>query len=213
MLTLRDRLRSRNVDRWHTVLTNIQQNIAEHSHCMGIIAEHILVEMMQGVGKTATLEDKFIVLKYAQVHDLPEIVTGDPSSVFKRFLRQKLPGFDQLMEELETRLVPELLELDIHFKERPYLPIICKAADLLEAFSYFLVAKGADEQHNEVVLRKLDTYLEGCVEKGNRVAPEFNWDIINRVREDIKSGESTVIDFETELDAVMSNGDNKSKVA
>jgi 5'-deoxynucleotidase YfbR-like HD superfamily hydrolase len=205
MLTLRDRLRSRNVGRWHTVLTNIPQNIAEHSHGMGIIAEHILLKLMNQAEKTATMTDRFVVIKYAQVHDLPEIVTGDPSSVFKRFLRSNLSGFDGLMDELESHLVPELKDLELEFEARPYLSVICKAADLLEAFSYFLVAKGADEQHNKVVIGKLTDYIEECITKGEAVAPEYDWVLLRAVKDEIESGSSTVIDFETELEAVMNN--------
>lgn len=203
MLTLRDRLRSRNVGRWHTVLTNVKQNIAEHSHGMGIIAEHTLTLLMESAGAKASLSDRYVVLKYAQVHDLPEIVTGDPSSVFKRFLRTNLSGFDELMEKLECHLIPELAELEAEMKARPYLSVVCKAADLLEAFSYFLVARGADEQHNEVVFRKLGDYLNECVTKGYEVAPEFRWSILMDVKSEIEHGNSTVIDFETQLGAVM----------
>lgn len=191
-LSLRDRLRSRSVTRWHTVQVNIKQNIAEHSHCVGIIAEHLLERLISN----ASLEERFAVLKYAQVHDLPEIITGDPSSVFKRFLKNNLSGFEPLMDALEHQLVPELGMLDELFKKYPHLPIICKAADLLEALSYFLVAKGLDEQHNAVVLKKLTQYIDQCVTKGFDALPALKWTEILAVKQDIEGSGSTVIDLE-----------------
>lgn len=202
MLSLRDRLRSRNVTRWHTVLTTYKQNIAEHSHCLGIIAEYILEELYKGLAFKPDMTDRYTILKYAQVHDLPEVVTGDMSSVFKRFLAQKLPNFTTLMDEMEFELVPELVQLQEVFDERPYLKVILKAADLLEAYSYFLVAKGLDEQHNKVVFDKLDIYINECVDKGAAYMPEMDWSILTRVKQEICLGESTVIDFETKLDAI-----------
>jgi 5'-deoxynucleotidase YfbR-like HD superfamily hydrolase len=202
MLSLRDRLRSRNVTRWHTVLTTYKQNIAEHSHCVGIIAEYILDELFKSKAIKADMTDRYALLKYAQVHDLPEVVTGDMSSVFKRFLAKKLPGFTTLMDEMECELVPELRDLQAVFDERPYLKVILKAADLLEAYSYFLVAKGLDEQHNTVVFEKLSCFVEECVTKGMECSPELDWPYLQIVQEEIRSGDSTVIDFETKLDAI-----------
>lgn len=195
-LTLRDRLRSRNVDRWHTVATNIKQNIAEHSHCLSIIAEDLLTSLR---GDKTTIEERYAVLKYAQVHDLPEVITGDMSSVFKHLLKMKLPGFDEFMDQLEKTIVPELKELEKSFKKYPHLKIICKAADYLEAYSYFLIAKGADEQHNEVIFDKLELFFSECMAKGYKLDPTLPWEEIFRIKSEIVSGDSLVIDFETKL--------------
>lgn len=207
-LTLRDRLRSRNVDRWHTVATNIKQNIAEHSHCLSIIAEELLTSLR---GDQVTIEERYAVLKYAQVHDLPEVITGDMSSVFKRLLKIKLPGFDDFMEQLEQTIVPELKELDKTFKKHPHLKIICKAADYLEAYSYFLVAKGADEQHNEVIFDKLELFFSECMDKGYKLNPSLPWKEIARIKSEIVSGDSLVIDFETKLADFELNTTSKGK--
>lgn len=195
-LTLRDRLRSRNVERWHYIATNIKQNIAEHSHCLSIIAEELLVSLR---GDNVTIEERYAVLKYAQVHDLPEVITGDMSSLFKRLLKTKLPGFDDFMEQLEKTIVPELKELDKTFKKYPHLKIVCKAADYLEAYSYYLVAKGGDEQYNKVIFDNLDRLFSEYIEKGYEISPVLPWKEITRTKNEILSGDSLVIDFETQL--------------
>jgi 5'-deoxynucleotidase YfbR-like HD superfamily hydrolase len=208
MLTTRDRLRSRSVDRWHTVLTSTKQNIAEHSHCMGIIAEALLEEIYNSTadslqGKSPSIEERYAVLKYAQLHDLPEVVTGDMSSPFKRFLKERLAGFDALMDEVEHSLLPELEKLNEYMNtEQRHLPIVLKMADMLEAYSYFLVGRGLDVQHNDVVLGKLNEYLTTLVNTGEEIYPEFNWQACWTLREDIADGDSVVLDFEKALDAI-----------
>lgn len=201
-LTFRDKLRSRNVDRWHTVATTVKQNIAEHSHCLGIIAEELLTRLYDGKSK-GSLEERYTLLKYAQVHDLPEIITGDMSSVFKRLMRENLTGFDEFMDTIELQMIPELAELNETFSTHPHLKVICKAADLLEAHSYFLIAKGADEQHNLVIFQKLDSYLLESIDKGKELAPNFPWDCILDLKNEMSHGDSLVIDFETKLNAFI----------
>ena len=201
-LTFRDKLRSRNVDRWHTVATTVKQNIAEHSHCLGIIAEELLTRLYTGKGK-GSLEERYTLLKYAQIHDLPEIITGDMSSVFKRLLRENVTGFDAFMDAIELQMLPELQEINQTFSNYPHLKVICKAADLLEAHSYFLVAKGADEQHNAVIFEKLHKYLLEAVNKGKDIAPSLPWDCILDLKHELSNGDSLVIDFETKLNTFI----------
>ncbi len=209
MMTINDKLRSRNIERWHTVATSIKQNIAEHSHCMGIIAEYLLEAIFASTERQPSITERYIILKYAQVHDLPEIVTGDISSPFKRFLKEMLPDFAPLMEKVEASLTPELAQLDKMMEQEQcgYLKIILKAADMLEAYSYFITCKGQDEKHNETVFNKLETYIAEFVDKGARLYPEFDWMVINTVFSEIKEqSSSVVIDFESELHAILKSG-------
>ncbi len=199
MLTLRDTLRSPNISRWHTVLTNVKQDIASHSHCMGLIATYLLKAMIPN----PSLEDKYAVLRYAQLHDLPEIVTGDMSSVFKRFLAENLDGFTSLMDKVEMSLTPDMQEILDIMENKPYLKHILKAADILEAHAYFLVSKGQDEQHNAIVFEKLFVYLNECVDKGQKVSPELNWQVLLDTKTEIESGDSVVTNFESRLTAIF----------
>ena len=66
MMTINDKLRSRNIERWHTVATSIKQNIAEHSHCMGIIAEYLLEAIFASTERQPSITERYIILKYAQ---------------------------------------------------------------------------------------------------------------------------------------------------
>lgn len=200
-LTLRDKLRSRNTVRWHTVLTNIKQNVSEHSHCMSIIAEALL-EAIYPKGQQPTIDERYWVLKYAIEHDLPEILTGDMPAVIKLYFKKVLPEFGAVLNALEYRAVPELKALSETAKQFIHLPFVCKAADLIEAYSYFLFAKGLDHQHNDVVISKLHQALNELVENAKTLCPDFKWDAVFSLLHEVEHGDSAVLNFETLFDEV-----------
>jgi 5'-deoxynucleotidase YfbR-like HD superfamily hydrolase len=190
-LSLIDRLRARWVARWHTVQTLHQQTIAEHSHCVGVIAEDLLSRFAARNNKPLCYEQRYLVLKYAQVHDMPELLTGDPSSPFKHMTKQALPGFAEYMEALEHALVPELVEIEQASNRFPHLPFIMKAADLLEAISFFRMAQGRDKEHNDVVRMKLNDLLQHTVSNAIDALPDCCWDFIVEVKDEIEKNAAT----------------------
>ncbi|MFT7007077.1 MAG: hypothetical protein ACJAXJ_001590 [Colwellia sp.] len=68
--TVRDRIRSRNVKRWHTCDTVKEQTVADHSHGVGIIAEEMLERLFSNSDTKPTMENRYFVLKYSQVRGL-----------------------------------------------------------------------------------------------------------------------------------------------
>lgn len=198
-LTLKDKLRSRNTVRWHTVLTNIKQNVAEHSHCMAIIAETLLDAVYKD-NSAPSIDERYWVLKYAIEHDLPEILTGDMPAVIKLYFKKALPEFGTILNALEYRAVPQLKALNEMAKEFIHLPFVCKAADLIEAYSYFLYAKGADHQHNDVVISKLHQALHELVAAAKKSCPQFKWDAVFALLHDVEHGDSAVLNLETLFD-------------
>lgn len=202
-LTLKDKLRSRNTTRWHTVLTNIKQNVSEHSHCMAIIAETLLDMVYANKGEQPSLEERYLVLKYSISHDLPEIITGDMPAVVKLYFKRAIPDFSNILKELEYRAVPELKEFDKVFEQKyKHLPFICKAADLIEAYSFFLVAKGLDVQHNNVVVAKLRQALFNLAHTAKHVCPEYDWRAFYECLHEVEHGDSAVIHFEKLFDEI-----------
>lgn len=194
-LTLRDRLRSRSVKRWHTVSTSISQSVADHSHNMGIIAEQLLYEVCSPIGEPS-IEHQYWVLKYCQIHDLPELITGDLSSVFKSWLKESIPDFSNVWDSLERELIPELEDVDEVFFNFPYLKYVCKAADVLEAYNFIMLSKGLDEQHNQVIIDKLENMLQAMVAKFKLKQPLYNWERIFKVKTEMLEGNSVVINLE-----------------
>ncbi|PCI58882.1 MAG: hypothetical protein COB35_12760 [Gammaproteobacteria bacterium] len=111
-------------------------------------------------------------------------------------LKELIPDFEQVSENIEYELIPELKTIAHYFEKKPYLKLICKAADLLEALSYFQFAKGQDTQHNEVITYKLNEALELISKTGQKQANHLNWNEISKIKEDIINGNSAIINFE-----------------
>lgn len=173
-MTLRDLLRGTVTKRWHTVPTTSEQNLAEHSHQVGIIAEAILKDFyMRQYGSTPPFEALYISLKYAQLHDLPEVVLGDIPSPAKAAYKAMIPGFDAALKKMEHQLIPELGVLEEAMKQYPYLPIFLKCADIIEAKLFFTYARGRDECQTRIVMEKLEAELATVTDKLQRTPDVF----------------------------------------
>lgn len=171
-MTLRDLLRGAFANRWHTVPTVMAQNVAEHSHQVGLIAEAMLVQYYAlAHQEKPTIEARYLCLKYAQLHDLPEVLLGDLPSPVKALMKQEIPGFAEALRAMEHKLIPELAELEEAMQRHPYLPVFLKAADIVEAQLFFSHAKGRDEEQTRIVADKLDALLQDTIKKGEMVSP------------------------------------------
>jgi len=200
----KDRLRSRNISRWHTVDTSKRQSVAEHSFCMQIIAESLLDGLYKGTDYSPSSLEKYWSLKYAQIHDLDEIIVGDLSSVIKQLLKLLSVDFEKIMDKIQLQLIPEMIEVKDLFMNKPYFAMIMKAADLLEALDFFKYGKGLDTEHNELIERKILDGLKEIAKQGKQKFPQFNWDTIEETREDIFHGDSAILNFE-KIDLVSKN--------
>ena len=113
-LLLSDRLRAKTLDRFHAVDMASPGNVAEHSFGVQVIAEHLLVNIYEAknsplldpipLGNTATtapsIEERYYLMKYAQVHDLPELVASDVATPTKMYIRANEKSVDALMDIL-----------------------------------------------------------------------------------------------------------------
>ncbi|GAA5138637.1 YfbR-like 5'-deoxynucleotidase [Thalassotalea piscium] len=195
-LSILDKLRSRNITRWHTVLTSMNQSVAEHSHCMGIIAEALLDELFVDVHNKPTIEDKYWVLKYSQQHDLAELYSCDLSSIYKSLLNKLIPDFKRVTDAIETALLPELEKTKGYICLQPELELILKAADLLEALNFFKYGKGLDVEHNNIVEQKIMEALIAIENDGQKRFPKLNWHCIKYIQHEILNGKSAINNFE-----------------
>lgn len=198
-LTVRDRVRGRNDKRWHTCDTVKEQTVADHSHGVGIIAEDMLDRLFKNSGRFATIEDRYYLLKYSQVHDLPEVIVGDMSAVFKVWLSNKSSDFSEILDFVESSLVPELQVIKDYFKTKPYLAAVCKIADIIESYNFIHLSMGLDKQHNEHIIEKLDAALIHIRDVNTVAFPDLNWGAIEELKFDILKGKSVLIDFEKHI--------------
>jgi 5'-deoxynucleotidase YfbR-like HD superfamily hydrolase len=114
--TLADRLRAKTLERFHVVDMANPGNVAEHSFGVQIIAETVLyniylplhsklvdpIPMGKVMDEKPSLEERYIMMKYAQIHDLPELISGDTPTPFKAYIRSQETSIDKLMDILES---------------------------------------------------------------------------------------------------------------
>jgi len=133
-VTFRDRLRLRNVKRWHIINTTRDQTVAEHSYLVWVIAEEI------GLRIGLTQEDFHKLWVLALTHDEHEVFLGDMPTPAKEYL-----AVDDPREPMSMRF---------YMSQDSKLESIVKAADTLEAYWFlrengvgFRAAQVADELH------------------------------------------------------------------
>lgn len=114
-MELFEKLRLCQVKRYPICHTNRDQNVAEHSF-------NVLIIAMELAAQTGDKELMVEVISYAIMHDMEEIYTGDIPSPFKRQLRAECPSAAPLLDGLDH---PE-----------DEVRAIVKLADYLEAIWY-----------------------------------------------------------------------------
>ena len=128
-LSLRQKLRSSHVKRWHIVNVNKQQSVAEHSFNVCLISEHILDIL--GVDENMTTK----VIKYALHHDIPEVVLGDVPTSVKKILKYDDSDINDRIQKLSINMDFDSIISDSIMKN------IVKLADLVDSI-VFLAAHG-----------------------------------------------------------------------
>lgn len=165
--TIQDKMRSGHVKRWQIVRVGREQTIAEHMYRV----YHIVAEICDRMGVDGERKDRAV--RWALMHDLPEVITGDIATPTKQAMRQAIPGKDPL-RNVELSLDSDYRELYVHLKKHDAMALdIVKAADLIEAID-FLVTEAVGPRSVEVLadLRKrFIAFMQEC----QRVHPDFQW--------------------------------------
>lgn len=165
--TIQDKMRSGHVKRWQIVRVGREQTIAEHMYRV----YHIAAEICDRMGVDGERKDRAV--RWALMHDLPEVITGDIATPTKQAMRQAIPGKDPL-RNVELSLDSDYRELYVHLKKHDAMALdIVKAADLIEAID-FLVTEAMGSRSIEVLadLRKrFIAFMQEC----QRVHPDFQW--------------------------------------
>lgn len=165
--TIQDKMRSGHVKRWQIVRVGREQTIAEHMYRV----YHIVAEICDRMDVGGERKDRAV--RWALMHDLPEVITGDIATPTKQAMRQAIPGKDPL-RNVELSLDSDYRELYVHLKKHDAMALdIVKAADLIEAID-FLVTEAMGPRSVEVLadLRKrFIAFMQEC----QRVHPDFQW--------------------------------------
>ena len=140
MLKLRDIMRSGHIVRWNSVKHGRPQYLAEHHYMVTMVARALARAIL--TPEYYTKDRQILLVDYCLNHDLPEILTGDASSNFKRKLESMLGTDDNVFKLLDYEIHPPLKKLDDQMNDTP-LAQISKLADWADAIVY-LQQEGAD---------------------------------------------------------------------
>ena len=184
-LGLPDIYRSQHVKRWHIVHTARQQTVAEHSYMVAMISMYLIDAMDQTANESALFlrSDKLDILKWALMHDLPEVIMGDAVSPVKRLAKG---AFDRVEEQVDPDLKSYERGLPGHIKA------IVKTADYIDALKY-LQTEGINGQSKSIYKRlhgDMKHHLQKCKERW----PNFNWFVAIDVLTYFLYGNETYID-------------------
>lgn len=161
-MTIEDQLIAGRVKRWHTVSVLRQQNIAEHSFMVMLIATEILKRTGVDVDQLGAIhgEAGYMVLRWAMWHDLVEIRTGDLPTPMKQKLAAISPN---LISEIEEEFSPYFKR--VSSTTDGYVKSVVKLADLIEAVT-FMRDNMVDDHGGRVVqylLGHFQKYVDSCI--------------------------------------------------
>lgn len=155
MIKIQDVLRAGYVKRWNIINTTRQQSLAEHLFNVAMIAG-VIEEKLGGY------HIRKIVIEWALVHDIPEVVCGDTPTPTKRRM-ERSHSFS--MEVLHETIDPTYKKLKEQAKTiqggMPY--DLVKIADLMEAI-HFLHDHGIGK-HAKQVKKGIQISLDVLIEK------------------------------------------------
>lgn len=140
-LTLEQKLRSGHVKRWQIIRVAREQSLAEHLYRVYLISCEI-TDILRLDDETNAY-----VRKWALMHDLPEVVTGDVATPVKRILTDVI---DDYPSKIEYNIDLEYAYVHTKISESYSIVLdVVKLADLLEAI-IFLKTEGIGEHARKV---------------------------------------------------------------
>lgn len=139
-VTLMDLIRLKDVKRWQIVRVDREQNVAEHSYLVAMIALKLLAQIKESkpeviidLENVAGLNAKHMVMECALWHDVPEVFTGDINTPTKLYLKN-IPEVGAALKDLESTAGPEYQQST--YAAHPLVGHIVKLADFMEACAY-----------------------------------------------------------------------------
>jgi 5'-deoxynucleotidase len=175
--TLQDKLRTGHVKRWQIVRVAREQTLAEHLYLVQVITE----EIGRVIGMSAT--DISTARRWALMHDVPEVITGDLASPIKAAMKKAVPETDPV-HDIELQLDDDYRDLLLSIKNNnPICKDIVKLADLMESI-HFLTIEGMGSHALKVEERLRSECLDKIKSLG-QVYPKYVWHGVIRVFNDI----------------------------
>lgn len=150
MIKIQDVLRAGHIKRWNIINTTRQQTLAEHLFNVAMIAD----ALSNALEKT---EYRDIILAWALIHDVPEVVCGDTPTPTKRRMENQGLDMEKIYDEIDpTYKATKETALEVDFG-MPWK--IVKAADYIEAY-HFLKENGVGGHAKEVAHKIHQNFLD-----------------------------------------------------
>jgi 5'-deoxynucleotidase len=161
------------VKRWQIVNVSRQQTIAEHMFNVNLIAMEIGRRM--GINR-AGME---YISRWALIHDIPEVVTGDIATPTKQAMRAAVPDSDPI-HHVELSLDDEYKELYLTMKkDMPVELDVVKLADMIDA-AVFLLDHGIGRHAEQVrltIVHDMRKKVTDCAKKYTGA----NWSVVTDI--------------------------------
>ncbi len=134
--------RLRHIKRWQLMRQNDEENVAEHSFEVAILA-HALAIIRRDILQLPC-PDPSAVLEVALFHDVSECLTGDLPTPVKYYNQELQDAYQALEKQAEQRLIRLLpAELQATYQEalQPEDPELCRLVKLADTLSAYLKAR------------------------------------------------------------------------
>lgn len=160
-MKLADKLQAPYVKRWGVVGVDREQNIAEHSFVVALIAEDLYHSLISGAEQEPSVVRQMYEL--ALWHDMAEVFTGDINSKIKREMK--------INDDALCPRAVQARDAQDHYWQHHIVAI----SDTIEAINYVRV-HGFNNARKPEVLDFLQSKLNGQIQKANEEHPQFDWD-------------------------------------
>lgn len=144
--------RMRYINRWSLMRSYFAENVAEHSHCVALIAHSLCVIQNKLYGGKLDADRAAVIGLY---HETGEVITGDLPTPIKYFNNGITDAYKALEREAEQKIIRQL------------------PPELKDELSPYITDKSSDEYKVVKYADKLAAYIK-CVEEIGAGNPEFN---------------------------------------
>lgn len=140
------------INRWSLMRSNFNENVAEHSHSVAIIAHSLCIIQNKLFGGNLDADKAAVIALY---HETGEVITGDLPTPIKYFNNSITNAYKQLESEAEQKIIRQLPD-ELKGELAPYITD--------KTSNEYKIVKYAD---------KLSAYIK-CIEEKEAGNPEFN---------------------------------------
>jgi len=191
--------RTGHVTRWHSVVTNRDQTLAEHHY---LVTMYVVIMVDKIFGQDIKPDKKLLLFQYAMNHDLFEVISGDIPSPFKEAITSycKDANIGNPLDDIEMKMIPFLTTIKEQIKHEPFFPLV-KIADLLDA-CVFIKAEGVGP-HSKKVAEGLEQKLQKRIDDLIISFPEYAWNKISDLYEILLEQDQSKVKYEQLADLII----------